>query len=72
MSGIIHSHSGFRYAEKPRSFRWDSDEYQIKQILTEWKTERGYAFKIITDTDLIFELTYDEIMDRWQVIPNTQ
>ncbi len=70
MNELVRNHSGFRYAEKPRFFRWDSGKYKIKQIIAEYKTECGYAFIVTTDSNHIFELEYDESMDSWQVKPN--
>ncbi|MGA9397857.1 MAG: hypothetical protein WBV22_06310 [Anaerolineaceae bacterium] len=72
MKEIVHSHSGFRYAEKPISFQWEADEYKIKRIIAEWKTECGQNFTVITDKDRIFELNYDETIDQWQVKPFNQ
>ncbi len=69
MNILVRSHSKFRYAEKPISFQWETDEYKIKRIIAEWKTEYGYFFTVITDEDRIFELSYDENNDHWQIKP---
>jgi hypothetical protein len=69
MNEIVHSHSGFRYADKPLSFFWDNNEYWVKQIISEWKTGSDLGFIVITKTDHAFELIYNGNADSWQVKP---
>ena len=69
MKQTVHSHSGFRYAEKPVSFEWEGDEHKIKDIIAEWKTEYDLCFKVVTEGGFVFELNYNERLDEWQVKP---
>lgn len=70
MKTVVQCHSAFRYAEKPISFQWEACKYKVKQIIAEWKTEPGYHFIVITNTEHVFELNYDENSDCWQIKPN--
>jgi hypothetical protein len=72
MNEVVRCHSGFRYADKPLSFQWDMDVKNITGIISEWKTESGYTFVVITDMNYIFELQYNDSIDLWSVKPSNQ
>jgi hypothetical protein len=72
VSDIVHCHSAFRYAEKPVSFNHEGRTHHINQILAQWKTEKGYLFKVLAEEIHPYQLYYDEILDEWQIIPLTQ
>jgi hypothetical protein len=64
---VVRCHSGFRYPERPTSFEYAGSRHVISEILSQWKTETGYAFKVLADELLPYQLTYDEYQDAWQI-----
>jgi hypothetical protein len=69
MSDIVHCHSEFRYAERPVSFNYAGQTYQIRQLLAQWKTDSGYRFVILTEEKSLYQLLYDEQVETWQIEP---
>ena len=69
MIGVVHCHSGFRYAEKPVSFEYSGEPYKIDQILSEGKSAHGYQFTVITHQKSMFQLLYDETQEQWLINP---
>jgi hypothetical protein len=69
VSEIVRCHSDFRYADRPVSFQWESDEYKITRIIAESKIEGGLLFTVVTETDKAFKLHYDERQGQWRINP---
>ncbi|MBN2257674.1 MAG: hypothetical protein JW704_07605 [Anaerolineaceae bacterium] len=69
MSELVQCHSGFRYADRPVSFLWESNKYKITRIIQEGKTEGGLSFTVATKSDSVFRLLYDECNDQWLIYP---
>jgi hypothetical protein len=71
MNAHVNCHSGFRYAERPVSFRYAGHLHEINEIQAQWKTETGYTFSVLTDELQQYQLTYDEYWDVWQIKSNS-
>lgn len=66
---IVRCHSGYTYAQRPMSFRHEGKEYQIERIIAEKRTPWGKSFLVAAESGGVFELSYDESGDAWQVQP---
>ncbi len=64
----VRSYAGFRYPERPRSFRWEGQEYTVKKTLSEWRTPEAHHFRVLCVDDARFELRYVFQDDTWQLI----
>ena len=69
MNQTVHCHSGFRFAERPVSFHYEGQHHQIRKVLAETKTENGYQFKVLAESELRYQLVYDEYQDAWLISP---
>lgn len=63
----VECHSGFAYAERPVALTWDGQRLEVESVLAAWRTPGERRFRVRTRNLLIFELTYCEIDDRWQI-----
>ncbi len=61
--------SGSHYAERPLSFTWENDLYEVQTILAQWRSPEGRSFRVRTSDQHLFELRYDETHDRWEIRP---
>ena len=64
----VSCYSGHTYAERPRSFRWQSREYEVEEIEKEWLEPRERFFQVRTKDNKLFQLCYNEVKDRWSLI----
>lgn len=62
--GVI-CYSGHTYAERPDSLIWEGIEHKVKLIEKEWQEPGARLFKVITEDDRIFILSYNERGDKW-------
>jgi len=67
--GIVHCHSGFRFAEKPVSFEYTGTLFKIDRVLSEGKSMNGYQFTVLTDQKSLFQLLFDETKEQWLIKP---
>ena len=65
----VECHSGFTYAERPVALIWEGQRLEVEAILAAWRTPGERCFRVRTRSLLIFELTYSEADDRWQIQP---
>lgn len=68
---LVECHSGYAYADRPVAFEWQSERFEIKAIITEWRTPDSKHFQVSTIDEQIFELAYDFARDKWEVIDKT-
>jgi hypothetical protein len=61
----VKCHSGYIYAEEPRSFIWQEQELGIKSIEKAWLEPSKRLFKVVTEDGKLFELCYNEATDQW-------
>lgn len=66
-SEMVECYSGQTYAERPRAIRWEGERLEIIEILIRWRYPGGRRFRVRVEDDQIFELSYDEISNQWQI-----
>jgi hypothetical protein len=71
----VHSYSGYKAEERPISFFFEGNEWQVEKILASWKQEsinpregRRIYFEIKAEGDQIFTIFYNEKDDQWFVL----
>jgi len=69
MNQTVRCYSGFRLAERPVSFHYKGQLHRIRNVLSEMKTEIGYQFQVLTESELQYQLVYDEHQDSWLIRP---
>lgn len=67
MNDLVECHSGYKYAERPVAFRWKGNRLEVSTILADWQLPDGRRFRVLSTTDSIFELSYNEPRDEWMV-----
>ena len=63
----VNCYSGHIYAERPRSFRWQDMEYEVKEIEKAWQEPGERHFRVRTSGNKLFQLCYNEARDRWSL-----
>ncbi len=69
MKEIVKCYSGFRYCERPKSFLWENEWYEISSIQAQSRTPQGSNFRVITIDTKLFELNFDEANNSWSIKP---
>jgi len=64
----VECHSGYIYAEEPRSFIWQEKKLRIKSVEKAWQEPGRRIFRVVTEDGKLFELCYNEKTDRWYAI----
>lgn len=64
----VKCHSGYIYADEPRSFIWQETELRIKSVEKAWQEPGKRLFRVVTEDGRLFELCYSEQTDRWSVV----
>ena len=65
----VRCHSGDSYAQRPLSFRYQDEEYQVAQIAAEWQEPHEKKFLVITQNGDTFELIYQIDEQFWRIRP---
>jgi hypothetical protein len=68
----VHCHSGYIYAEEPRSFVWQGTELRVESIQSAWREPGKRLFRVATEGGKPFELCYNEADERWSAIELAQ
>ena len=61
----VSCYSGHTYAERPESLIWQGLEHRVKQVEKEWQEPGARLFKVVTEDNRIFILSYNERGDEW-------
>ncbi len=68
----VHSYSGYKAEERPISFVFEENEWQVEKILAFWRQEsinpgkgRRVYFKIKAEGGRAFTIFYDEKNEGW-------
>lgn len=69
MTGLVECHSGFQYAEKPKAIQWEGQRLEVVEIKAEWRTPLSHCFRVRTQDERWFELSYNETTDEWTIQP---
>jgi hypothetical protein len=64
----VKCHSGYIYAEEPRSFIWQEEELRIKSIEKAWQEPAKRLFRVVTEDGKLFGLCYNETDDQWSAV----
>ncbi|MFC2009622.1 hypothetical protein ACFLT3_01695 [Chloroflexota bacterium] len=73
MSGIetedvqVQCYSGHTYAERPTSFIYWGEVYEVEKTEKQWREPGMRYFQVITGDRNFFELCYNECNDDWSV-----
>jgi hypothetical protein len=68
MEVSVKCHSGYIYAEEPRSFIWQERDLEIKSVEKAWQEPGKKLFRVLTQEGRLFELCYNEVADRWSAV----
>jgi hypothetical protein len=67
MQTLVECHSEYQYAERPIAFSWEGERVVVTEIVVQWRSPRGVHFKVLSDTQGIFDLSYLELEGKWEV-----
>ena len=67
----VECYSGGQYAERPRAFEWQGRRYEVAELLHTWRFPDGPGFRVSTTDNQVFELSYRELNDSWEIFPIT-
>ncbi|MAF86069.1 MAG: hypothetical protein CL875_06330 [Dehalococcoidales bacterium] len=56
----VNCYSGHTYAGRPKSFLWESVEYEVEEIEKSWQEPGERYFLAHTQNDKLFRLCYNE------------
>jgi hypothetical protein len=65
----VSCYSGHTYAQRPRAFFWQGEEYEVSAVVSEEHTPQGKKFLVKTTGGELFNLDYTIDIDDWQVNP---
>ena len=78
----VEAYSGYRFGERPRAFTWQGRRYHVLDVERRWRMPDGTGFVVTAalrteDSEPAagdesrpverWELTYDEVQDRWHI-----
>ena len=64
----VECYSGSRYGERPLCFLLADKRHVVKEVQESWRTPSVLHYRVRTDDDEVYELTYDERDDQWHVL----
>ena len=63
----VECRSDAEYAERPLSVMWEGQRLEIAEIISRWRGTGEKGFRVQTADKQVFELTYREVPDEWQI-----
>lgn len=66
---LVECRSDAHYAERPLALVWDQQRLEIAEILARWRGPGERGFRVQTSDKRVFELSYREFPDEWEVHP---
>lgn len=69
MSELVEVHSGYRYGERPLALHWEGQRLDVEAVIASWRMPQGLRFRVRTADQRLFELTYQEASDQWEIQP---
>ncbi len=67
MSPAVECRSDTTYAQRPVAVTWEGRRREVAEVLAEWRTPAGKHFRVRAADGTVFELTYVEALDEWQI-----
>ena len=64
----VRCHSGYTYAERPESFIYKHEYYEVEGVEWQQRKPQGVHFGIITRDREFFELCYNDCKDEWSLV----
>lgn len=64
---MVECRSDSEYAERPLALTWEGQRLDVAEILRRWREPGKKAFWVRTTDERIFQLTYDEFLDQWEI-----
>jgi hypothetical protein len=64
----VECYSGGEYAERPRALYWQGSRLGIAEIIQSWRTPEGKRFRVLSEDERVFELSYDKAVDEWIIV----
>jgi hypothetical protein len=64
---LVECRSDTEYAERPVAIHWQELRLEIVEIIARWRTPDSKCFRVRSADDQIFELTYDQASNHWQI-----
>jgi len=69
MKDLVECHSGFTYAERPKTIYWEGKRLEINRIEKQARTQEGSFFRVRVVEGDTFDLHYNPSSDQWRVTP---
>ncbi|MBI2860624.1 MAG: hypothetical protein HYX91_03855 [Chloroflexi bacterium] len=63
----VSCYSGHTYADEPRSFRWEGQEYKVEQVEKAWLEPGLRCFQVRAGENRRFKICYNEAQQRWSI-----
>ena len=60
-------YSGYTYAERPLSFRWQGNWQTVQTVNNSWREPGEQHFQVVNENNKCFELCYDDEADQWTI-----
>ena len=64
---VVECHSGYTYGERPLALHWEGERLVIQEIEARWRVPGARCFRVRTEDEGVFELTYLEQDDAWRL-----
>ena len=64
---LVSCRSDYSYAQRPVALQWEGQRLTVRTVEAEWRAPEGRGFRVVTTSNLKFELVYHELDDEWQV-----
>lgn len=64
----VECRSDEQYAGTPLALWWAGERLEVRELLREWYSPEGKAFRVLAENDQVFELLYNEHQDDWTII----
>jgi hypothetical protein len=61
----VSCYAGYRYPERPVSFRLLDRTFVVEEVLDRWFGEDHLYFKVRADDHRVYLLKYDQAQDQW-------
>jgi len=68
----VKCYSGHTYAERPKSFEWEGEEYEVAEIEKAWQGPGKRYFQVRTKDNKLFRLCYNEAEEQWSLTELTR
>ena len=63
----VECYSGSRFAERPVCFAFRGRSHVVQVVEETWRSPSGLHFRVATEDDRRFELTYDDRAHEWNI-----